>query len=133
MDGTEFMDAEDESTLLSHQFCGHGLAVCPKCDGGLIRSDHDVLLTIQGVLEGILTELHRANSVERTGSVSSVEIKYTAKGEPQPVVKVYAGSVAPVAEAIMAYAETIARAEAAQAVGWAETATMLKQIKEAAA
>ena len=70
-----------------------------------IERTHAVLVAQNQLLEEILAELRKLNSAERTGAVSSVEIKYSAAtkdraSEPMPVVKAYAGSEPPVLEAL---------------------------------
>lgn len=83
------------------------------------------------LLEEILAELKHLNNTERTGAVSSVEIKFLAPtkdnpdGKPQPVVKAYSGSIVPVEEAIEAYGRTVRLTQAAQMRNWADTVTEL--------
>lgn len=73
-------------------------------------TEKEVLIDIAVSLSEIRTLLERLLTTERTGAVSSVEMKFTAKGEPQPVVKAYTGSVVPVDEALDAYQQTIEQA-----------------------
>ena len=68
-----------------------------------IQDAYEVLLGTNQLLSEIRTLLERLLTVDRTGAVSSAELKYTAKGEAQPVIKAYAGSEVPVIEAVDAY------------------------------
>lgn len=90
------------------------------------RPDHAVLVSIAHLQEEILAELKRANAVERTGAVSSVEMKFLASGAPQPVLKAYAGSEVPVDEALEAYGRLVREANERAMHGWAQTAEALK-------
>lgn len=83
------------------------------------------------LLEEILAELRRGNSIERTGAVSSAEIKFLANGTPQPTVKAFAGSVVPVDQALEAYGRLFREANARAMNGWVETVAGLEQ-KESA-
>lgn len=120
--------------ILDTPGCGEsyrrGDRTCSNCGqphagrrGPVPRSDNDILITQQMVLEAILAELQRSNSIERSGSVSSVEIKDLASGKPQVTTKVYAGSpVGPlVDEALAEHARAHREAEARAMTGWRET------------
>ncbi len=58
-------------------------------------------------------------------TVSRLRRKFLANGSPQPTIKLYAGSVAPVAEAIEAYGATYREAERQQMSKWSETVESL--------
>lgn len=78
------------------------------------------LLIEQRHMNEMLAELVR-NTSELAQQQSSVEIKFLASGVPQPVVKVYSGSAAPVEEALDAYARTFVAAERGHMDGWQKT------------
>lgn len=82
------------------------------------------------LLEEILAEVKRGNSIERTGAVSSAQIETTSKGL-NCSVKAYAGSVVPVHEALEAYGRLFREANARAMNGWSETVAGLEQ-KESA-
>jgi len=94
------------------------------------REIHDVLLSIEITLEEILMELKRANATERTGAVSSVEIKALANGTLQPVIKAYTGSEPPVDEALESYGRTIREGNARAMAQWSDT---LASVRDSAA
>lgn len=96
------------------------------------RTDGQRLISIEMRLDDILLELRRANSVAREGAVSSVEIKPLASGVLQPVVKIYAGSEAPVDEALEAYGRVVREAKVRAEAGWAETVDSLAAEKDGA-
>lgn len=85
------------------------------------------------LLTAILAELQHLNSTERTGAVSSCEVKFLANGTPQPTVKAYVGSEVPVDEAIEAYGRTVLMATQAAAEGWEQTVEVLQREREVAA
>ncbi len=92
------------------------------------RNTHDVLASMCGLLEEILAELKRGNSIERTGSVSSVEIEdYPTKDRPVRIsTKHYAGSVLDVDEALERHGYAHRRAEELAMSGWQATVDMLQ-------
>lgn len=84
------------------------------------RSEHDLLVSLCGLVEELLMEVRRGNSLERTGSVSSVQIEdYPTKDRPVRVTsKVYAGSPLPVDEALADHARLHREAEERAMNGW---------------
>jgi hypothetical protein len=110
-----------------------------------LLSAHDLapsavlLVSMAQTLEEILAELRRANSIERTGAVSSVEVKYSAAtkdrpSEPMPVVKSYAGSEPPVEEAIEAFGRALLGMPTSLDLGaWQATVALLEAKREATA
>lgn len=87
------------------------------------RTEHDIQLTQQALLEDILRELQRANSTAREGAVSSILIEDnpTKDRAVRVTSKVYAGSALPVEEAIEAHGRAHRLAEQQALNGWAET------------
>jgi hypothetical protein len=76
--------------------------------------------------------LEHLNNAERTGAVSSVEIKYLAptkdrpEAAPAPAIKVFDGSEPPVEEAIIAYGKTLLLMQQAVMEGWEKTVARLE-------
>lgn len=87
------------------------------------RSLAGILISMQMTLEEILGELKRGNSIERTGSVSSIEIQDNPTKDLKVRVnsKTYAGSALPVYEALRDHARLHREAEQAAMDGWAQT------------
>ncbi len=81
------------------------------------------LAAIATLLEEILMELRRGNSVERTGAVSSVQIedRPTKDLAVRCTSKVYAGSPLPVDEALEDHARLHREAERRAMDGWSQT------------
>lgn len=76
----------------------------------------------------LLTEVLKRLDVmaERSGSTSSVEVRWSAAtkdlpSKPAPAVKVYEGSDAPVEEAVEAYGRAVLLMEQSQMNGWRAT------------
>jgi hypothetical protein len=88
----------------------------------------DLLISMCSLLEALLVEVKRGNNVERTGAVSSVEIKFLANGTPQPVVKCHAGSEPPVDEAIESFGRVYRVAKERQMSDWQGTADALRVV-----
>ncbi len=115
-------------------------AIAALKDGHTAESaTHEILASMCQLLEELLAEMKRWNSVAREGAVSSVEIKFLAPtkdhpdGKPQPVVKTYAGSIPPVEEAIEAYGRAFLMAQQASIEGWEQTLDVLAAEKRATA
>lgn len=93
-----------------------------------VPADHDPFMdwppaapereNITSLLYDILVELKHLNNNERTGSVSSAELKFLANGTAQPIIKAYAGSVVPVRECIEAYTRLVQEANERQMRAW---------------
>jgi hypothetical protein len=92
------------------------------------RSEDNRLESVCQLLEELLAELKRGNAVERTGSVSSVQIEdYPTKDRPVRVTsKSYSGSPLPVDEAIEDHARLHREAEMRAAEGWSNTVDRLR-------
>lgn len=78
------------------------------------------------LLVEILAEQKRANSVERTGAVSSASVKTAASKRDNGLfvdieTKAYAGSEVPVVEALASYSTMVIEATALQARQWQAT------------
>jgi hypothetical protein len=87
------------------------------------RSEDNRLESVCQLLEELLAEVKRGNAVERTGSVSSVQIEdFPTKDRPVRVTsKAYAGSPLPVDEALADHARLHREAEERAMNGWAVT------------
>jgi len=77
-------------------------------------------------LEEIIVLLQRANTTERIGAVSSVQIEDSAKGPPRVTTKRYSGSEPEVEEAIEDHARAKQLANEAYLADWQMTIDQLK-------
>ena len=96
------------------------------------RTERQILEDVAALLGDIRTLLEHMNSTDRTGAVSSVEVKWTAatkdrESQPAPVVKRYAGSEPPVEEAVEDFTRTVTLMEQAQIRNMSAT---LRQLQE---
>ncbi len=91
------------------------------------RNTHEVLAEVADTLIQILAELRRANSADRTGAVSSVQIEDNPSKDLKVRVttKQYTGSVLDVDEAIHAHGRVHQLADQHALNGWAETVAAL--------
>ncbi len=104
-------------------------AIAALKDGHTAESaTHEILASMCQLLEELLAELKRGNSIERTGSVSSVAIEdYPTKDRPVRIsTKHYAGSVLDVDEALERHGYAHRRAEELAMSGWQATVDMLQ-------
>lgn len=89
-----------------------------------VRSETSFETCILGLLDEVLTELKRSNSVAREGAVSSVAIEDMAKGPPKITSKAYSGSPLSredVDAALEMHGYVHREAERRSLAGWAET------------